>query len=180
MARLTCRDSQLLGLLGELPYITRTQAQRLYFPSEQTCRRRLNALWAMGEVKRGRKCGDEDYVYCLPDVKLNGHTEHGLLLSEFYVTLIDAGLQPIIKVEPLIGKIRPDAIIEVNERQVFVEVESGKRLGHFGKKVKAYSRMNIPVAVIGEETVLRSLKTRTKDRFLLWGAQETINYLSNV
>lgn len=132
------RDRAVLEFIEICP-TTSYIIQSLFFPSKQTCQRRLNILHDEKLVKRFRSHISENYLYYM-DSKPK-QVEHTLYLSRLYAYWSLQNYRVLkFKREIILGDIRPDAIAVIKGpgglKTYLVEVEISNN--PISKKIKAY------------------------------------------
>lgn len=124
------RDNLIIEFLEKFKVATTTQIKDLFFPSINTCRRRLKKLYDMKKIKRTRDNINKDYIYFLKEPK---QLKHSLAIVNFYTNIYKKYKITNYRIEPNLGSIQPDMLFtfidEYNKHHIaFLEVElSNKR-----------------------------------------------------
>jgi hypothetical protein len=115
---ITERDRKALGFVREAGVATTYQIQRVAYAGGKyaaiTARKRLAFLAKSSLLKRVRGHSAEEYLYWM-EGKAPKQTDHSLLVTEFYVRLMDLpGKIETWEREPDWGRLRPDAFCELS------------------------------------------------------------------
>lgn len=128
------RDLKILEFLTEVRIATTKQIQNIFFKGlhHSISYRRLQYLVDNKLVKRSyfHVNNKNVYVYYLDKKPSKRNIEHDLLITEFYIQLINCGFN-ILEFErtPIIANIVPDAIIKFSrpnhqeKKEIFLEVQ---------------------------------------------------------
>lgn len=110
---LTSRDFEIIGFVRELKLASTDTIAQSFFPTLNSCRKRLKIIVDHGYLKRSRDIVSAQYVYYTSKPK---QFRHSLLVSDFYRELSKIATIRRFKAEPEYDDIRPDAIIgyEIN------------------------------------------------------------------
>jgi hypothetical protein len=104
------RDEEIVEFIGKMGVATATQIQRLFFPSINSCRARMQKLYECGLVKVHRNDTSSPNIYWT-DGKKPIQIEHRLVVTEIYVRimLMKTGTLETWEREPQWLGVRPDA-----------------------------------------------------------------------
>lgn len=111
---LTSRDFEIISFVQELKLASTDTIAQSFFPTLNSCRKRLKIIIEQGYLRRSRDIVSAQYVYYKSKPK---QFRHSLLVSDFYRELSKAAKIRRFKTEPTYDDIRPDAIIgyEIND-----------------------------------------------------------------
>jgi len=136
---LTRRDLDIISFLEDYRIATTSTIAKIFFPTDNACRKRLKTLADNNRVKRARMTMNYDYMYY---VKKPSKLPHDLLVTEFYRLLILNSKVIHYKIDKELGDIRPDAIFafEKDNRQCLglLEVEISNKGFNYDKYDKFY------------------------------------------
>ena len=119
--------------------IARTeQIRRMYFPSKQTCCRRLRILHGAGLLHREALPGCGGYFWAAEHIRYTLKTLHDLAITEVYVTH-----RPLEwRMDVVVGGMKPDAAMRTREGTFIVEVDCGTTSrGILSRKLRHYERV---------------------------------------
>jgi predicted transcriptional regulator len=91
------RDYLIIEFLEKFKVATTSQIKELFFPSINTCRRRLKKLIEYKEIKRLRDNINRDYIYFIKEPK---QLKHSLAVTDFYINMNKRYKMTNFKVEP--------------------------------------------------------------------------------
>lgn len=104
---ITKRDAQVINFVEQYK-AARTSTLAMFYPSYQVAARRLAAIISAGELKRERDGWSAEYYYYIKKPK---QLRHALTVTDFYRELSKQATIKKFIVEPVLGAIRPDAVI---------------------------------------------------------------------
>jgi hypothetical protein len=104
------RDEEIVEFIRNMGVVTASQIQRLFFPSINSTRARMQKLYKSGLVKVSRDDPASPNIYWI-EGKKPIQLDHRLLVTEIYVhiKLMNKGTLKTWEREPQWGNLRPDA-----------------------------------------------------------------------
>lgn len=136
---LTTRDMEVVEFVKKYKVATTGIIQKVFFPSIKTCRRRLKLLVEAKQLKHIRDSINAEYIYYVKPPK---QFKHALAVVSVYANLNKKYIIQSFTLEPVLGKIRPDAMFAYIDRGYskigFLEVE----ISHKAPNIKKYQEFN--------------------------------------
>jgi len=137
---LTTRDMQVVEFLKTNKAASTETIAEIMFPSLSACQKRLKVLFVTKNLKRVRCHLNAQYVYY---TKLPSQFRHSLLVTDFYRELHKKCEIINYKIEPVLGDIRPDALVAYKYKGrsylALLEVEISHKGFDYGKYDRFYS-----------------------------------------
>lgn len=155
---MTARDYEIIEFVSYYKVASTDTIQQLFFPSLRICQRRLKILHEQKHLNRSRDSINNQYVYYL---RRPAQLRHSLLVTDFYRELSKYCNVEVFKIEPTLGRIRPDAVIgySVNgqNRLGLLEVEISHKGFDYAKynsfDFSAYFPVRPRLFVVSDKTI---------------------------
>lgn len=112
---LTTRDFDIIEFVNNFKIADTSTISNLFFPSLDSCRKRLKVIFDNNKLNRVRDNINCEYVYFIKKPK---QYKHSLLVTKFYGYFKDKLNISKFIIEPTYGNIRPDAAFVYNDNGV--------------------------------------------------------------
>ena len=134
---LTKRDVKIIEFLEQYKIASTTILTHFFFPSEQTCRRRLKYLYDNHKIDRERDFVNNEYLYFL---KKPRQLKHSLYVVKFYHMLHKNYTVESFEIEKKMADIRPDAVFTYKDKGMTITGLLEVELSNKGLNQSKYER----------------------------------------